>query len=118
MWDSLTPADILQAKQELNQRHAATLSRHAEEIIGLDAEQAEIETVARVVEAFALKFKKSESTASDEATTAEEEKPSEPASEAAEIPAEDDAEGTTTESTSKPGIRVMYSSPNFARKYR
>jgi hypothetical protein len=117
MWDSLTPADIQQAKQELNERHAATLSRHAEEIIGLDAEQAEIETVARVVEAFALKFKKPEPTASDEATTAEAEELSEPGTDAAEIPADASAEGTTTESTSKPGIRVMYSSPNFARKY-
>ena len=57
MWDNLSTADIEQAKQQLKLRREQILSKHLEEIRGIDAEQTEIETLDRLAEAFARKFK-------------------------------------------------------------
>ncbi len=60
MWDLLKQTDIEQAKQELKHRRCETLRRHAEAIQILDADQAELGTLNRLVDAFALKFLKFE----------------------------------------------------------
>jgi hypothetical protein len=57
VWDQLTPGDIERAKQELGVRRSEMLARHAEELKGLDATQAELDTLDRAIEAFARKFK-------------------------------------------------------------
>jgi hypothetical protein len=58
MWDKLNHADIEQAKQRLKLRRAETVRRHAEELSGLDADQAGIETLNQLIGAFAEKYKK------------------------------------------------------------
>src|SRR4030081_2447465 len=55
MWEQLTPADIERAKQRLAAQRTETLSRHAEELKALDADQAEMETFERLVAAFVNK---------------------------------------------------------------
>ena len=57
MWLSIAPADIQQAKEQLAARHAEILARHADEIQRLDAEEAQIDDLAQLVEAFIEKFK-------------------------------------------------------------
>jgi hypothetical protein len=52
MWEQLTPADIERVKQRLATERIETLSRHAEELKAVDADQAEIETFERLVAAF------------------------------------------------------------------
>jgi hypothetical protein len=104
MWDNLTPADIEQAKRDLNLRRAATLSRHAEEISSLEVEQSEIDEVGRVVAAFAEKFMKKDSTSSIEPGTIEEEESTE-------------AEHDSDEKGASGSVHVVYASPNFARQY-
>ena len=71
MWEQLTPADIERAKQRLAAQRTETLSRHAEELKALDADQAEIETFERLVAAFAKKHLSPQpATASEEPTVA------------------------------------------------
>jgi hypothetical protein len=57
MWSNITPADFEEAREELQLRREETLRKHAEEISGLDAEQADVETLDRMVTEFAQKFK-------------------------------------------------------------
>ncbi len=57
MWDRLKQTDIAQARQQLELHRAETLRRHAEEIARLDADHAAIETLDRLVDAFAQNFK-------------------------------------------------------------
>jgi hypothetical protein len=66
MWERLKQSDILQAKQDLRQRVDETLRRHAEELKVLDSDLAEVQTLDRLVDAFADKF----GTAPPEATPA------------------------------------------------
>jgi len=56
MWDLLKQTDIDQAKQELKLRRCETLRRHAEESQILDADQAELKTLNRLIDAFSRKF--------------------------------------------------------------
>jgi len=56
VWDQLTRADIERVKRELGLRRAELLSRHAEELRALDAQQTEIDTLEQTVDAFARKF--------------------------------------------------------------
>lgn len=58
MWEQFSPADIVRAKQELEERRTEMLARHAEELKALDAEYIEIATLERALEAFARKFSK------------------------------------------------------------
>lgn len=67
MWENLTPGDIAHAKGELKARHQEMLARHAAEISGLDAESAEIETLAELIGKFAEKLKRSAAPADDSA---------------------------------------------------
>ena len=57
MWHNVTRADFDQAQEQLKLRREETLRRHAEEISVMDAEQAEVETLDRMVAEFARKFK-------------------------------------------------------------
>jgi hypothetical protein len=68
MWDQLTPADIERVKQRLATERIETLTRHAEELKALDADQAEIETFDRLVAAFAKKHLPPPTTTSEEPT--------------------------------------------------
>jgi len=65
MWDNLSPADLEQAKQHLKSRREETLLRHAEELRGLDSEQAGIDTLDRLIGAFTEKFKKAMTSSSE-----------------------------------------------------
>jgi hypothetical protein len=56
MWDQLKPSDIERAKQDLVARRAEMLARHAEELQGLDADQAQLETLEQAIAAFLEKF--------------------------------------------------------------
>jgi len=57
MWDVLKQTDIEQAKQQIQLCRDETLRRHAEEIQRMDADQAAIDTLDHLIEAFAEKFK-------------------------------------------------------------
>jgi hypothetical protein len=52
MWDRITSADVERAKAALDEKRAEVLSRHVDEIKGLDAQLRDIESFERVVEAF------------------------------------------------------------------
>jgi len=56
VWDQLTRADVERVKRELGLRRAELLSRHAEELRALDAQQTEIDTLEQTIDAFARKF--------------------------------------------------------------
>jgi hypothetical protein len=58
MWDVLKPTDIQQAQQQLNARRAEIVQRHAEELAGLVADEADLEALDRLAAAFSSKFKK------------------------------------------------------------
>jgi hypothetical protein len=57
MWDQLTAADIEHARRAVAKRRSETLSRHAEELRALDAEQTDIDTIEQAINAFVQKFK-------------------------------------------------------------
>jgi hypothetical protein len=57
VWDQLSRFDIERLKRELGTRRAEILSRHAEELKGLEADQAEIDAFDQAINAFARKFK-------------------------------------------------------------
>ncbi len=57
MWDKLSHADLDAAKQQLKSHREEMLRRHAEELRGLESDQAEIETLNQLVGAFAKKFR-------------------------------------------------------------
>jgi hypothetical protein len=61
MWESISHDDIDQAREQLGSLHEEMLRRHAEELRGLDGELAEIETLERLIGAFAEKYKKAAS---------------------------------------------------------
>jgi len=88
MWDKLNRTDIEQARRRLQLRHAETVKRHAEELSGLDADQAGIETLNQLIGAFAEKYKK-----------------------AIALPAEPDAAREPTEATVSNDLRFNEPSP-------
>ena len=55
MWEQLTPADIEGVKQRLLRQRDEMLRRHTEELKGLDAEAAELETLEQLLLAFTNK---------------------------------------------------------------
>jgi len=57
MWDQLSQADLEAAKEQLKSRREEMLRRHAEELDALEGDQAEIETLDQLIDAFAKKFK-------------------------------------------------------------
>jgi hypothetical protein len=58
MWDVLKPTDIEEAQRQLNSRRADVLRRHAEELAGLEADEADLAALDRLAAVFAGKFKK------------------------------------------------------------
>ena len=70
MWESLSRADVDQARETLQTRREEMQRRHADELSDLDGKRAEIETLERLIAAFAEKFKKP--TSSSEAPSDEE----------------------------------------------
>lgn len=56
MWDQLKPSDIERAKQDLVTRRAEMLARHAEELRGLEADQAQLDALEQAITAFLQKF--------------------------------------------------------------
>src|SRR5437588_8259432 len=56
VWDQLTRADVERVKRELGLRRAEILSRHADELRALDAQQTEIDTLEQTIDAFARRF--------------------------------------------------------------
>jgi hypothetical protein len=67
MWDHLTPADIERVKHRLAVSRAEMLSRHAEELKELDAQQDELEALERLVSGFAQKYLASDTASSNDA---------------------------------------------------
>jgi hypothetical protein len=63
VWDQLTPGDIERVKNELGERRAEMLARHAEELKGLEAEQSQLETLEQAIEMFLRKAKRPQSAA-------------------------------------------------------
>jgi len=55
MWDELKRTDVELARQKLAELRSITLRRHEDEIKQLDADDAEIDTLARLAEAVAAK---------------------------------------------------------------
>lgn len=56
MWEQLTPADIDRAKARAAGLRQETLIRHAEELRALDADEAEIQTIERLITSFAERY--------------------------------------------------------------
>jgi hypothetical protein len=56
VWEQLSRTDLDRVKRELGMRRAEMLTRHAEELRALDAEQGEIAAFEQAIEAFARKF--------------------------------------------------------------
>ena len=56
MWDQLRPADIERAKQKLAELRGITLKKHEEELKQLDADEADIETLAQLAETITAKY--------------------------------------------------------------
>jgi hypothetical protein len=56
MWDQLKPSDIARAKEDLVTRRAEMLARHAEELLGLEADQAQLDGLEQAITAFLEKF--------------------------------------------------------------
>jgi hypothetical protein len=56
MWDTLTPADIAAAKRDVGRRRAELLIKQAQEIEGLNTEQADVEALDRLADDFARRF--------------------------------------------------------------
>jgi hypothetical protein len=57
VWDQLSRLDIERLKRELGSRRAEILSRHAQELKDLEADQTEIDAFEQAINAFARKFK-------------------------------------------------------------
>ena len=56
MWDKLKRADVELARQKIAELRSITLRRHEDEIKQLDADEAEIDTLARLAEAITEKY--------------------------------------------------------------
>ena len=63
MWDKLTADDIERVKRGFATRRAEMLARHAEELQGLETQQAEIDAVEKAIAVFTQKFKLTSSSA-------------------------------------------------------
>ena len=93
MSTSSNQIDLERAKRELGIRRTEMLQRHAEELSGLDADQAELETLEKLIASFLRKFgggdqPADETEQAEEAAEAEQPDAAKPAEEAeAEAPA-------------------------------
>ena len=56
MWDEIKRTDVELARKKLGELRSVTLQRHAEELKQLDADEAEIDTLARLANTIAEKY--------------------------------------------------------------
>lgn len=70
MWEQLTPADIERAKTRAAALRSETLAKHAEELRKLEVEEAEIDTLERLLASFSEKYMRAPNSASGPATDA------------------------------------------------
>ena len=70
MWEKLTPADIERAKTRAATLRSEAMQRHAEELKALDADEAEIEVLQRLIADFSEKYMRGANTATVDATAA------------------------------------------------
>src|SRR5947209_20210147 len=68
MWEQLTPADIERAKIRAAALRSETLAKHAEELRVLDVDEAEIDTLERLLASFSEKYMTVPNSASGPAT--------------------------------------------------
>lgn len=66
MWDQIKRTDVELARQKLAELRNMTLQRHAEELKQLDAEDAEIDTLARLASSITEKYLNRRSPADEE----------------------------------------------------
>jgi hypothetical protein len=70
MWDQLRLADVELAKQKLAELRSVTLKKHEEELKQLDANEADIETLARLAGAITAKYLEGDPPSDQHATPA------------------------------------------------
>jgi hypothetical protein len=103
MWEQLTPADIQRAKARAAALRCETLNRHVEELRILDADEAEIGALERLITAFSERYMN-------------------PAKEAGSRPAEDvgaPARSDSQQDADPPRLQVPQQvSPNFGGPMR
>jgi hypothetical protein len=73
MWNELAHSEIDAAKQRLDNQREEMLRRHAEELSALDSDQASIQTLDQMIEAFVNKFRNTTTSATETAATGEKE---------------------------------------------
>jgi len=56
VWNQLTPSDLARAKEELAERRAEILARHAEEMKAFDADQNQLDGLEQAIDAFLSRF--------------------------------------------------------------
>lgn len=56
VWNQLTPSDLARAKEEIAERRAEILARHAEELKTLDADQNQLDGLEQAIGAFLSRF--------------------------------------------------------------
>jgi hypothetical protein len=71
MWDKLTHGELEAARQELKSQREEMLRRHAEELIALETDQAEIEKLDQLIDAFAQNLKNATTLSFDPTASAE-----------------------------------------------
>src|SRR5215216_6005645 len=59
MWDTVSQAELVEVRQQLDRRREDMLCRHAEELKALENDQAELETIDRLLGDFVKKFRNS-----------------------------------------------------------
>jgi hypothetical protein len=136
MWDQLTSADIDRVKQSLGARRAETIARHAEEVKSLEAKhlgeihslnakEAEIELLNKLINDFSQEFMNevavsSAPTGTDQAALAETTVQNDEPGDTGMLVGEKDATASplsnNTEPTPVPAqLQVLFPSPNFGR---
>ena len=56
MWETISRADIASAKAQLRARREELIRRHGEELRAMEQDQGEIETLEKLISAFATKY--------------------------------------------------------------
>ena len=86
MWDQLTRADVELAKEKLAELRSSTLKRHEEELKQLNADDADVDTLARLAEAITTKYLNGVAHSGQHTTSVDEQKDGEPGIEPEVIP--------------------------------
>lgn len=127
MWDSITYAELRQARTQLQLSRDEIARRHAEELKGLDAEREEVAALERLVADFARRFKPASGhAAASKAALPEPAKPgsAEPEAAAAPEPAEPEsaaapqpaAKAAAPEPAAKPAAAAPPAKPSAGQR--